>query len=108
MFARSVSFRLKLNVGADFAAAIEKDALPRLRRQMGFRDQITFLAPGEREGVAITFWELKENADAYNRAVYPDVLKALARMIEGMPHVRGYEVANSTFYNIPATAAAGD
>ena len=106
MFARTVSFRLKPSVAAEFSVAIEKESIPRLRKQKGFQDQVIFLAPGGREGIAITFWDQKENADAYNRAVYPDVLKALGKMIEGMPHVRAYDVANSTFHNIAAAALA--
>lgn len=106
MFARAVSFRLKPNVTAEFSAAIEKESLPRLRKQRGFQDQVIFIAPGGREGIAITFWDQKESADAYNRAVYPDVLRALAIMIEGMPHVRAYDVASSTFNNTAATALA--
>jgi hypothetical protein len=51
-------------------------------------------------------WDRKEDAEAYNRATYPEVLKALARVLEGALHIQTYEVANSTFHTIVAGAAA--
>ena len=47
-----------------------------------------------------------ENADAYARTAYPEVLKHLNNFVEGTPKVQTYEVANSTFHTIVATAAA--
>jgi hypothetical protein len=51
-------------------------------------------------------WDRKEDAEAYNRATYPEVLKALAKVLEGALHIQTYEVANSTFHTIVACAAA--
>ena len=99
MFARSVSIRLKPNVAVQFALAIDKESMPRLRRQKGFRDEITFLAPGGREAVSISLWERKDDADAYRQGAYSAVLSDLGDMIEGVPHVRSYEVCHSSFHH---------
>jgi hypothetical protein len=48
-------------------------------------------------------WERKENADVYSRETYPQVLKSLARVVEGTPVVRGYEVAMSTLHKTAGT-----
>lgn len=106
MFARSVSIRLKPNSVAEFTQMIEKEALPQLRKQRGFQDEITFVAPGGAEVVGISLWDQKENADAYGRDAYPGVLKALGKVVEGTPQVRTYEVCNSTFHKIAARVAA--
>ena len=106
MFARIVSMRLKPNTSAEFTQTIEKRILPILRKQKGFRDEITFVAPGGTEAVAISLWDKKENADAYAKTGYPEVLKNLNKFVEGTPKVQTYEVANSTFHNIAATVAA--
>jgi len=107
MFARHVSMKLKPNTRADFAQTIENEILPFLRKQQGFRDEIVFLAPGSgTEGVAISLWEKKEDAEAYNRGSYREVLKALAKVIDGTPEVRDFEVANSTLQKRPALVAA--
>jgi len=51
-------------------------------------------------------WDEKENAEAYGRTAYPQVLKALAKVVEGTPQVQTSEVSNSTFHTIPAHATA--
>src|SRR5712692_12021306 len=106
MFARKVSMHLKPNSIAEFTQRIEKDILPLLRKQKGFQDEITFVAPGGTEAFGISFWDTTENAEAYNRATYPEVTKILTRVVEGTPQVETYEVANSTFHKIAAAAAA--
>src|SRR6202035_5347717 len=106
MFARSVSIRLKPNSIAEFNKLIENETLPLLRKQKGFKDEITLVAPGGTEAVAISLWDQKESADAYNRDAYPGLLKTLERVVEGTPQVHTYEVANSTFHKIAAHAKA--
>ena len=46
MFARNVSFHLKANMLSDYTRTFEKDILPLLRKQNGFKDEITFAGPG--------------------------------------------------------------
>ena len=104
MFARSVSIRLKKNGLAEFTRLIEKHALPLLRKQKGFQDELTFVVPGGAEAVVISLWDEKQNADSYGRNGYPEVLKALSQVVEGTPQLQGYEVSNSTFHKIAARA----
>lgn len=106
MFARSIAFRLKPNSAAEFIQLIEKEALPVLRRQAGFQDEITFIAAGGADAVGISLWEQKENAEAYGRDVYPGVLKALAKVVEGTPQLSLYQVWNSTFHKIANPTSA--
>jgi hypothetical protein len=102
MYAREVSVQLKADAGAEFTRTIEKDILPRLRKQTGFADELTFLNPNGKEAVAISLWDRKESADLYVRDTYPQVLKDLANVVVGTPHVQAYEVSNSTFHKIAA------
>src|SRR5438034_10826649 len=83
MYAQEVSMHLKGNAGAEFTRTIEQDILPRLRKQTGFADELTFLNPNGKDAIAISLWDRKENADAYSRDTYPDVLKSLAAVVEG-------------------------
>jgi heme-degrading monooxygenase HmoA len=106
MFARNVSIRLKPNSSVAFTKEIENETIPTLRKQQGFQGEVTFLAPGGTEAVAISFWDNKDTADAYARTGYPEVLKNLNKFVEGTPKVQTYEVANSTFHKIVATVAA--
>jgi hypothetical protein len=104
MFARSVSIRLKNNSVAEFTRLIENNALPLLRKQDGFQDELTFVVPGGAEAVAISLWDEKQNADSFGRNAYAEVLKALGSVVEGTPQVRTFEVCNSTFHKIAAPA----
>ena len=106
MFARSISIRLKPNSIGAFTKLIEDETLPLLRKQKGFRDEITLFVPGGRDAVGISLWDQKESAEAYHSHGYADVLKALRNVVEGTPLVRTYEVANSTFHKIAARVAA--
>ena len=106
MFARNVSIQLKPNSSAAFTSLIENETIPVLRKQQGFQGELTFLAPGGAEAVGISLWDKKENADAYARDGYPQVMKNLDKFVEGTPKVQTYEVANSTYDKITATVAA--
>jgi len=100
MFAREVTMDLKPNSQARFTQTIEKEIIPLLRVQSGFKDELTFVGPGGRKAVAISLWDQKENAEAYNRATYSQVLKTLEGVVEGTPQVETYEVSNSTWHKI--------
>jgi heme-degrading monooxygenase HmoA len=107
MFARHVSMHLKPNTRAEFAQTLEKEIIPLLRKQKGFQDEIAFVAAGGGTPVvAISLWDKKEDAQAYERAAYPDVLKTLSTVVEGTPEVQDFEVTNSTFQKISALVAA--
>ena len=106
MFARKVSLHLKPNSVAEFTQRLEKEIIPLLRKQKGFQDEITFVAPGGKEAFGISLWERAENAEAYNRGTYPEVTKILAKVVEGTPRVETYEVSNSTFHKIAALVTA--
>jgi hypothetical protein len=104
MFARNVSIHLKSNMLSDYTRSFENDILPLLRKQKGFKDEITLSNPGSLDVVAISLWENKANAEAYNTNTYPGVLKTFARMIDGSPRVQTFESVTSTFHNVAVSA----
>jgi len=104
MYARRVSLQLKPNCAAEFTQRLEKQVIPMLRKQTGFKDEITFVVPAGTEAFGVSLWDNKENADAYNRGSYAEVTKILANLVEGTPRVDTYEVSNSTFHKISAAA----
>jgi heme-degrading monooxygenase HmoA len=105
MFTRHVTIKLKANSAAEFTRVIENEIIPLLRKQKGFRDEVTFVVPERSEAIALSFWDTKENAEAYNRTGYQEVLKTLSKVVEGDPKIETYEVANSTFHKIAAHVA---
>jgi hypothetical protein len=101
MYARNVSFRLKSNMQSDYTRTLENQILPLLRKQKGFKDEITFSNPSSQDAVSISLWENKANADDYNTNTYPQVLKALANVVDGTPRVQTFETVISTYHNVP-------
>jgi hypothetical protein len=104
MFARNISIHLKSNMLSDYTRSFENDILPLLRKQKGFKDEITLSNPGSLDVVAISLWESKANAEAYNTNAYPEVLKTFARMIDGTPKVQTFESVISTFHKVAVAA----
>jgi len=55
--------------------------------------------------VAISLWESRANAEAYQRERYPEVQKMLAKVIESAPEVKTYQLGLSTLHKLGAAAA---
>ena len=102
MFARSVTMRLKPNAVAEFNRTLEKEVLPLLQKQKGFRDELALVSSNGSEVVGISLWDQKQDAEAYNRAVYPEVQKIFSKVIEGTPQVQTYEVSLFTIHKTAA------
>jgi hypothetical protein len=103
MFTRNIT--LKAHSLPDLTRLIEKEIIPLLSKQKGFRDEITLVAPERSQAVAISFWETKDDAEAYNRTAYPEVLKILSKVIEGTPKLETFELSNSTIHKVAVKGA---
>ena len=106
MFARKVYMRLKPNSVAQFTEKLESEVLPVLRKQNRFKDEITFVGPSGTEAFGISLWDTAESAERYNREAYPSVSRTLAPFSDGVPHVKTFNVADSTFHKIASALAA--
>ena len=102
MFGRQVTLKLKADSATDLIRINAAEILPILRKQKGFRDQ-AFIAPGRSEAIAHSFWDTKADADAYDRTACPEVFKILSHVIDGMPSVKTFEFAYSTFRQVSAS-----
>jgi len=106
MFARSVSLHLKPNRVEELTHIIENEVIPMMRSLKGFQDKIVLVASGGLEAISLSIWDLKEDAEAYGRGTYREVVKALAKVVECASRVETREVSNSTFHKIAARVAA--
>src|ERR1700730_9528096 len=104
MFARNVSFRLKSNMHSDYTRTLENEILPLLRKQKGFKEELTLSNPSNPEVISISLWDNKANADAYSTSTYPEVLRKLATMIDGTPKVQTFEAVTPTFHKVAVAA----
>jgi quinol monooxygenase YgiN len=105
MIARNVSIRLKPNMITDFTQTFEKDIKPVLQKQAGFRDEIVLASDDNSYVTAISLWDSKEQAEAYNTNAYPTVLKSLDKFLQEPPKVRVSAVLNSTSHKLTGAVA---
>ena len=106
MFARNVSIHLKPNTLHDFKQTFEKEIVPMLRKQAGFRDELALSGDNDTYVTAISLWDSKEHADTYNNGTYPTVLKTLDKYLDGPPKVRSSAVISSTSHKVTAAQVA--
>lgn len=102
MFVRQVIAHFKPGKFDLFNQRLEDDVIPLLKKQTGFRDELSFIDTDNDEAIAMSFWDTRKDAEKYQRDIYPQVLKKMQDAIEGTPEVRSFEVKNSTWYDIHA------
>ena len=102
MFGRQITMKLKANSAKELTRINDNEIVPMLRKHKGFRDETTFIAPERSEAIANSFWDSKEDAEAYSRVGYPEVLKTLSNVLDGTPTIKTFEFANSTFHQTAA------
>jgi heme-degrading monooxygenase HmoA len=100
MFARLVTMQLKPSLAREFPVAFEKEIAPLLKKQKGFVDELLLVAPRTKEMVAISLWETKEDAETYNRELYPSVEKMVEKFIEGEPITKNFDEKYATFHEM--------
>jgi hypothetical protein len=88
--------KLKANSAAELTRINANEIIPILRKQKGFRDESTLISPDRLEAIANSFWDTKEDAEAYNQTGFPEVLKTLSNVIDGTPTVKTFELARPT------------
>ena len=74
-----------------------------LKKQKGFRDELSFVDKENEEAITMSFWDTKKDVEKYQRDIYPQVSKKMEDAIDGTPEIRSFEINNSTWYDIHAT-----
>ena len=100
MFAHHITMNLKANSVPELSRLIENEIIPMLRKQKGFCGEVTSITAGRL--YADSYWETKEDVEAYHRTGYQEGLKSLADVIVGLPLVGTFEIVNSTFHKLAA------
>ncbi len=96
MFVRKVAALLKPDSLREFTQLMECEILPWLRKQEGFLDLVILAVPDSREVATISFWRDLSHAEAYSAGAYPEVLEMLAKLLDGVPYVKTFDVISST------------
>jgi heme-degrading monooxygenase HmoA len=93
-FARNVHFQIKNGKDADFSRIFTNDVLPMLKKQKGFKEELTLV--NRDRAVGISVWEDRSSAETYQTSAYPQILEKLNPVLEGTPRVEMYDVVAST------------
>jgi len=72
---------------------IEETIMPFLHNQKGFRSGVTSVAPERGTATEDTHWNTKEDADAYERTGYLEVMKSLLEVVIAPPVTSIFEAA---------------
>jgi heme-degrading monooxygenase HmoA len=92
---RNVEFEIKPGKASEFKTKFDNDVVPMLKKQDGFRGELSLVNPQNR-AIGISVWDSEKSAEQYRTDTYPKVLKTLESLIQGTPRVEMFEVATST------------
>jgi hypothetical protein len=91
----------------DFLKAWERQILPTLKAQKGYVDEIlVFSDESTMEGVGLSFWQTKADADRYYNDVFPMQTDRVGDLLGDIPKVRSFSVEHADILNIAGTKAA--
>jgi heme-degrading monooxygenase HmoA len=107
MFTRVVELTSKPGKGKELSNTINEQAVPILKKQSGFVDEIILNAEGEPNRVlALSFWKTKEDADRYHREQYKNIHESMRHLLDAEPNIRTFDVHTSTGQKIAVERAA--
>ena len=107
MFTRLVEMTSKSGKSQELANTINEKAIPILKKQRGFADEVVLVSSGEPDRVlALSFWNKKEDAEEYQREQYQKIHDTVLDLLEAEPEIRTFDVHTSTTHKIAASKAA--
>jgi quinol monooxygenase YgiN len=96
MYARIVEFVPKPEKKEEIVNVVRKEVLPLLKRQQGFLEFLPFMPESKTDSVvAVTLWAEKNEADRYEREVYPKVEAILKPYLSAPISFKHYNVETS-------------
>ena len=106
MYTRLVEVRCKAGKNNEVARAIDEKVVPILRKQQGFRDEISLTSHDDPNRiVGLSFWDRREDAERYQREGFTQVAEILRPLCEGEPKISTFDVSTSTAHKITQKAA---
>lgn len=107
MYTRVVELTTKPGKAPELANTIQEKALPILKKQSGFVDEIVLVSDVDSNRVlGVSFWQSKDDAERYHREQYPKIHEMVKHLVEADPVVRTFDLHSSTTHKIAAGRAA--
>lgn len=106
MYTRVVEITSKSGKARELCNTVENKALPILRKQAGFVDEVVLVSDTEPNRIfALSFWKSKEDAERYHTEQYPKIQEMLKHLTETEPNIRTFDVHTSTAHQVTAEKA---
>lgn len=93
-YTRNVRFEIQPGKSQEFKSTMEKEVLPLMKRQDGFRGELAMV--NDDRAIGISLWDNQEHAEEYRTKTYPKVLETLKSVIQGTPSVENFDLAVTT------------
>jgi heme-degrading monooxygenase HmoA len=107
MFTRVVEMTSKSGKSQELANTINDGAVPILKKQRGFVDEIVLVSYGKSDQVlALSFWNKREDAEEYRKEQYQKIHDMVRPLLETEPEIRTFDVHTSISHKIAASKAA--
>jgi heme-degrading monooxygenase HmoA len=107
MFTRVVELTSKPGKGKELSNTVNEQAVPILKKQSGFVDEIILNSDAEPDRVlALSFWKTKEDAERYHREQYKNIHESMRHLLQTEPNIRTFDVHTSTAQKIAVERAA--
>jgi heme-degrading monooxygenase HmoA len=107
MFTRVVEMTSKSGKSQELANTINEKAVPILKKQRGFVDEIVLVSSAESNRVlALSFWKKREDAEEYQREQYQKIHDTLRHLLQTEPTIRTFDVHTSIAHKVTAKQAA--
>lgn len=85
----------------------KRQILPTQKKQAGFVDEILLFADKDsNQGLGLSFWEGKQEAQSYYRDVFPRLAAGVEPFCEKQPVVREFKVEAAEILDVSAEEAA--
>ena len=108
MFARILDFEIKLEKKEEFFKVVKNEILPILKKQVGFLEILPFVPEKLKEEklITISLWAKKEDAERYEKMVYPKVYDILKPFLTTQINVKPYVLETTLCEHFVETFAA--
>src|SRR5438128_10747483 len=108
MFTRAVELTSKPGKSKELAKAINERAVPILKKQQGFVDEIVLVSDAEPDRVlALSCWNKRGDAAQYHREQYPKIHETLRHLLAAGPMIRYFDAHSQITHEVGAAKAAG-
>jgi heme-degrading monooxygenase HmoA len=106
MHALLIEGSLKPGKKNEFMKIWESRILTGLKQQKGFVDEILLMMEEGQDGVGVSLWQTKADADRYYNEVFPKQVAQVSDLMAGTPTMRPFNVEHADTFKITASKAA--